>query len=280
MQRMVLDRGEVLEQARDWVWVPPDAVDEVTAEYRYVRYPSRTAIQWSQTDRPIDDLIAEMLDRVARDTYPVLRWWVSEATRPAGTEAALERRGFVHVETVEVLARALAAAGEGAVPDLAAPPDVTIVPVVDESTLRLAASIDAEIFDWAPMTEAQAEAELDEIQRGLATGHWRVLRFVALLDGEPVGTAGSTLAGPAVRLWGAGVLESARGRGAYRAMLAARLRWALEEGATMALVKGRAMTSAPVLRRAGFASYGQERCWQWTARPSHGSQGEPTPSRS
>jgi GNAT superfamily N-acetyltransferase len=86
-----------------------------------------------------------------------------------------------------------------------------------------------------------------------------------MLAGEPVGTAGSTLAGSAVRLWGAGVLEPARGRGVYRAMLAARLRWALEEGASMALVKGRTVTSAPVLRRAGFASYGQERCWQWSA---------------
>ena len=278
---MALDRSEVLEQASDWVWVPPDAVDEVTPDYRYVRYPSRTAVQWSQTDRPIDDLIDEMLDRVARDTQPVLRWWVSDATRPVGTEAALARRGFVHVETVEVLARELAAAGAGAVPDLAEPPDVTIVPVVDEATLRLAASIDAEIFDWAPMTEAQAHAELDAIQRGLATGHWRVLRFVALLDGDPVGTAGSTLSGTAVRLWGAGVVESARGRGAYRAMLAARLRWAVDEGATMALVKGRTVTSAPVLRRAGFTSYGQERCWEWTGPgPNADAGGALTPQTS
>ena len=34
---------------------------------------------------------------------------------------------------------------------------------------------------------------------------------------------------------------------------------------TSRLVKGRTVSSAPVLRRAGFASYGQERCWQWTA---------------
>lgn len=264
MSSMGLDRDEVLEQARAWVWVPADAVDEITLEYRYVRYPSRTAVQWSQTERPVDDLITELLVRVARDTHPQLRWWVSDSTRPADTEAALAARGFVQVETVEVLARELAASGEGALPELDVPPEVTIVPVVDEPSLRVAASLDAEIFDWPPITDAQAQAELDEIQRGLATGHWRLLRLVAKLDGKAIGTAGSTLAGPAVRLWGAGVLPPARGRGAYRAMLAARLRWGLEEGATMALVKGRAMTSAPVLRRAGFASYGQERCWEWT----------------
>ncbi len=262
---MSLDRAEVLSEARAWVWVPPDAVDEITPEYRYVRYPSRTAIQWSQTDRPADELISELLTRVERDTAPRLRWWVTDQTRPPDTEAALARRGFVLSETVEVLARALAATGEWALPDLAVPTDVTIVPVVDERTLRVAAAIDAEIFDWAPMTDAQAVAELDEIQRGLATGHWRVLRLVAELDGTPVGTAGSTLAGAAVRLWGAGVLGPARGRGVYRALLAARLRWALEEGATMAIVKGRTITSAPVLLRAGFVSYGQERCWEWSA---------------
>lgn len=265
---MGLSRDEVLEQARAWAWVPPDAVDEVTPEYRYVRYPSRTSVQWSQTDRPADELITELLARVARDTRPQLRWWVSDATRPEDTEAVLARRGFVQVETVEVLARELAAAGEGTLPDLDVPPAVIIVPVVDEPTLRLAAALDAEVFEWAPMTEAQAVAELDDVQRGLATGHWRVLRMVAVLDGEPVGTAGSTLAGAAVRLWGAGVLPAARGRGVYRALLAARLRWAVEEGATMALVKGRTVTSAPVLRRAGFASYGQERCWEWTGPAS------------
>jgi GNAT superfamily N-acetyltransferase len=262
---MGLDRDEVLAQARAWVWVPADAVDEVTAEFRYVRYPSRTAVQWSQTDRPIDDLITELLTRVERDTTPRLRWWVTDETRPPETEAALARRGFVLSETVEVLARAIEDEGGWALPELDVPPEVKIVPVVDERTLRLAAAIDAEIFDWPPMTDAQAQAELDEIQRGLATGHWRLLRLVAELDGTPVGTAGSTFAGSAVRLWGAGVHPAARGRGVYRALLAARLRWALEEGATMAIVKGRTVTSAPVLRRAGFASYGQERCWEWTA---------------
>ena len=267
---MALNRDEVLQQARDWVWVPPDAFDETTPEYRYVRYPSRTSVQWSQTDRPVDDLVDELLARVARDSRPQLRWWVSEATRPPDTEAVLARRGFVQVETVEVLAAELAASGDGALPELDVPPDVAIVPVVDEPTLRTAAALDAAVFDWAPMTEAQAEAELNEIQRGLATGHWRVLRFLATIDGEPVGTAGSTLAGSAVRLWGAGVLPPARGRGAYRALLAARLRWALEEGASMALVKGRTVTSAPILRRAGFASYGTERCWEWTGPPAPG----------
>jgi hypothetical protein len=36
---------------------------------------------------------------------------------------------------------------------------------------------------------------------------------------------------------------------------------AREHGATLALVKGRVLTSAPILLRAGFADYGEERCY-------------------
>jgi GNAT superfamily N-acetyltransferase len=66
---------------------------------------------------------------------------------------------------------------------------------------------------------------------------------------------------PDARLWGGGVVPEARGRGAYRAVLDARLRYAVDHGATLALVKGRVETSGPILRRAGFAAYGQERAY-------------------
>ena len=48
-------------------------------------------------------------------------------------------------------------------------------------------------------------------------------------------------------------------RGAYRAVLAERLRLAAEAGASLALVKGRVATSAPILARAGFRRCGGER---------------------
>jgi hypothetical protein len=60
------------------------------------------------------------------------------------------------------------------------------------------------------------------------------------------------------RLWFGAVVEAARGQGFYWAVLAARLAYAARHGATMALVKGRIETSGSILRRAGFAAYGQE----------------------
>ena len=53
--------------------------------------------------------------------------------------------------------------------------------------------------------------------------------------------------------------RAARARqGVYRAVLDARLSYAVAHGATMALVKGKIDTSGPILRRAGFAAYGRE----------------------
>jgi GNAT superfamily N-acetyltransferase len=85
---------------------------------------------------------------------------------------------------------------------------------------------------------------------------------LALVDAEPAGVGGVTIAGTTARLWDAGVVPHARGRGIYRAVLAARLGYAVEHGATMALVKGRTDTSAPILRRAGFTAYGEERTYR------------------
>ena len=79
------------------------------------------------------------------------------------------------------------------------------------------------------------------------------------MDGAPAATGGCTRAGAVARLWGAGTRPDLRGRGAYRALVAHRIAVAHELGATLALVKGRVATSAPILRRLGFTAYGQER---------------------
>jgi GNAT superfamily N-acetyltransferase len=82
--------------------------------------------------------------------------------------------------------------------------------------------------------------------------------LVAYVDGEPSGSGGVTMADGVARLWGGVVVPSARGQGIYRAVLDARLSYAVERGATMGLVKGKIDTSGPILRRAGFAAFGQE----------------------
>ncbi len=75
--------------------------------------------------------------------------------------------------------------------------------------------------------------------------------FVALLEGQIVGSASSTYVDGAVTLNGGAVLPHARGRGAYRALVAARWVDAVERG-TPALVTQAGAMSKPILERLGF----------------------------
>jgi len=94
----------------------------------------------------------------------------------------------------------------------------------------------------------QAAADRDTVAAGTGGA------VVAYLDGTPVGVAGVEVADGVARLWGGGVLEAYRGHGVYRAMVAARMTYAAEHGATMALTQGRSATSSPILQRLGFVS--------------------------
>ena len=114
---------------------------------------------------------------------------------------------------------------------------------------------------WESVEPDQAEIarQLKETLRDLAT--WSSFRVVAFADGEPVSTGGCTLTGEIALLWGAITLPASRGHGGYRALLAERLRLAREHGATLAMAKGRTLPSGPILLRAGFTDYGEERCF-------------------
>jgi GNAT superfamily N-acetyltransferase len=87
------------------------------------------------------------------------------------------------------------------------------------------------------------------------------VRVLADVDGEPASCAGVSVIDGVARLWGGATVPELRGRGAYRAVLRERLRIARERGATLALVKGRVDTSGPILSRAGFTAFDQERAY-------------------
>ena len=106
---------------------------------------------------------------------------------------------------------------------------------------------------------AEIARQLKETLQDLAT--WTSFRVVALADDEPVSAGGCTLTGEVALLWGAITLPASRGHGSYRAVLGERLRLAREHGATLAMAKGRALASGPILLRAGFTDYGEEQCF-------------------
>jgi GNAT superfamily N-acetyltransferase len=78
-----------------------------------------------------------------------------------------------------------------------------------------------------------------------------IVTYLAYLDGEPVATARGTFAEHGVVMNGGSTLPLARGRGMYRALVAARWDDAVERGTRYLTTVARPM-SAPILERMGF----------------------------
>ena len=259
---------QVLDATIAMEWRPGGAIEVLTDDYRLVRYPDWALdpafpvaqVTRSRSARPAAELIGEVAGRVGRWGLPGVAWWVSSGTRPADTEAVLRARGGTQIDAVSILARPL----DSGLPDLAVPGDVRVELVADERTFRAASMVAVRGWGRREPAAGTLDREFREVLRDLAA--WSSFRVVASAGAEPVSTGGCTLRGEpgqakVAQLWGAVTLREHRRRGAYRAVLAERLRLARAHGAALALVKGRAETSGPVLLRAGFAECDQERCY-------------------
>ncbi len=258
----------VLDAAAAMEFVPEGAVEVRTDDYRLVRHPDwmlgttvgAAQVTWSRTVRPLGDVIDEVAERVCGWGLPGVAWWVSAVSRPAGTGEALRARGAGLVDAMQVLARELGDDhGQPSVPS-----GITVELVRDERTFRAASAVSVQGWGSVEPDEAQIARQLKETLQDLAT--WSSFRVVAFADSEPVSTGSCTLAGEVAQerialLWGAITLLASRGHGSYRAVLTERLRLAREHGATLAMAKGRALASGPILLRAGFTDFGEERCY-------------------
>jgi len=263
----------VLDAAAAMEFVPEGAIEVRTDDYRLVRHPDwvlgptigAAQVTWSRTSRLLDEVIDEIAERVRGWGLPGVAWWVSAASRPTGTDQALRARGAGLIDAMQVLAREL---GD----DLPHPPEqggVVVELVRDERTFRAASAVSVQGWGTIEPDEAEIARQLKEALEDLAS--WSSFRVVAFADNDPVSTGACTLFGAAAQetiaqdkialLWGAITLPASRGHGSYRAVLAERLRLAREHGASLAVAKGRALASGPILLRAGFADHGEERCY-------------------
>jgi GNAT superfamily N-acetyltransferase len=95
--------------------------------------------------------------------------------------------------------------------------------------------------------------ELESSERS----HYR--SFVAVVDGEIVGSAGAIFGANAVFLAGGSTRQDMRRRGVYRALVRARWDAAAESG-TPALTVGAGTMSRPILERVGFTLVGWVDC--------------------
>jgi len=248
-----LDADRVRAAAARWVFVPVDAVDVTTEDYRLVHYADVSMVHGSVTGRPLPDVLAEIVGLVRAAGRPTLQWWVDDRTRPTDTEDQLAGLGLRMTERLEVLALPVASR-------LPTQPGVDVVEVRDPAGLELAGRLQSEVFGIPPPSPAVLEDQLRSVTV-VPEAEQLVRCYVAYVDGVPVGSAGGTVDGDALRFWEGSVLPAYRGRGVYRALVARRLRDARATTADFALVKAVDDTSAPILKRLGFTAYGEQRCW-------------------
>jgi GNAT superfamily N-acetyltransferase len=241
-----------------WVMEPEGSEVVETAEYRLVRFPERFGdplqVQWVRSARPAAVVLDEVVARAAGFGLPEALVF-AKLSAPDGFDEALLGRGAELVDTGDVLAMALPA-------DLTAP-DLAGLEVRWRTTPRAARdanTIGTTIFGGSPASDDDvarvAAADRETVDAGTGGA------VVAYLDATPAGVAGLMVVDGVARLWGGAVLEPYRGLGVYRAMVAARISYAVEHGAAMAFTQARTTTSAPILQRLGFVSYGQERVYR------------------
>jgi hypothetical protein len=231
--------------------VPGIAPRILTPRFSLNLSPSRAQSVTSRvrtTAADLDATIAEVRAHLKELGFHGNVWHVGPSTRPEGLGAMLRERGFVPatrpphepVLTSMVLVEPPAAASDPAI-------EVRVVSNLDEyvQALRVAMVAFNESEEDAAGWMAAAPtlwASQDGKER---------FTHIAFLNGKPVGfgfAAGST---SGILLGGSGVLPEARGRGVYRAMLAARWQHTQEMGGMGVAIQAGAM-SRPILDRCGF----------------------------
>lgn len=251
-------------ESLDQAALSDDLLQISTAHYRLVRYPQRllsptlpaAQVIRSRTSLPLDVVFDEVASVVHDWGLDAVHWWVTSATRPPDTEAYLLARGGVLSESIQILARELDADGAVGV----ASDGVDVQLVSDEGYLRDA--IDVEIHGWgrSACDEQELAHRWAEVRQHLERAS--DFQFVAYIDGRPVSTGSCRIEGEVGRLYGAVTLPAFRSRGAYRAILAARLRQIRDVGATIALTRGRPLTSGRILVQSGFTVHGLQNCYR------------------
>jgi GNAT superfamily N-acetyltransferase len=252
-------------EAIDYQLDSPGSIVVQTEDYYLVRLPDRLlsptsglAQAWISSARPFGDYAGEAEETVRKWGLHEIGWWIDVNTHAAVEESLIARGGEV-CDAYQLLALEL----NDSWLDIGAPEHgITVSLVHDRPTFDDAVQV--EIKGWnRPQVDASTIDDLyNEMLADLQT--WSAYAVVAYLRGTPVAVGRTRLFGEVVRLSGAVTLPTSRGRGAYHAILNARLRIAREHGATLALTRARPATSAPILHRAGFADYNDERCYRLT----------------
>ncbi len=183
----------------------------------------------------VEAVRAELHEILRKRGRTGLTWEVGTHATPGDLTERLLALGVVDDEPTP-LAVGMVLTGAPAVP----PPDV-VVRRAQTPEERLASARIAAIAFGGPVP-AEPPPPSDDANNVV---------YLAFVDGSPVARASASFGKRAVSLFGGSTLPEARGRGAYRALVAARWEDAVARG-TPVLVTQASPLSRPILARLGF----------------------------
>jgi hypothetical protein len=192
----------------------------------------------------LDDVLAEVRTALRERGRTQTQWEVGSSA-PEGLVDALLERGVEPEKDPYAVALVLTSEP----PPIA--PGLTARQIESLEELEAAMAVQWEAFEASPEEIEEAKGLLPERFRQKL-----YLRHAVWLDGEIVctGTAAATEHG--LLLYGGATKVSARGRGAYRALIRARWDDAVALGTPALITQGGAM-SRPILERLGFERVGE-----------------------
>ncbi len=182
----------------------------------------------------LSEVRAEVHEHVRRRGRAACSWEVGTHARPADLVERLHVLGLVDDEPT-----ALAIGMVLSEPPGVAPPDVEVRRVETDEEFYVAERIAAIAFGSPEPPRRRYEPDANNTI------------YLAYVDGTPVARGSAAFGERGATLFGGSTLPEARGRGAYRALVAARWDDAVARG-TPALVTQAGPMSQPILARLGF----------------------------
>lgn len=208
-----------------------------------VQGPTWAAVSDVHTD-DVEALIAQTRELVSPGKNPI--WWISPSCEPSDLYEQLLALGF---RTPPDRADWLHAMATTSAPPESPGVEVRRVETFDDFVTATQVAWDG--FGISEERRERERAHLRTVFDATRTPN-SPCGFVAYLDGEPVGVGRSVYSERGVFLIGGAVLEHARGRGVYRALIRARWDDAVERGTPGMIVEAMPDTSYPILKRLGF----------------------------
>lgn len=255
----MLSPDEILERSQ-WqtFWVPSDVVVVDRPELLYLSCPrDRTYLNMVTRTRAVASRYPQLIEEVRRaHRGRRSRWFVPPSVERAPLEGALDDAGYVLEGAYRV--SVLEPTRYRPRPT---PADLVVRPVLDKEALdQSVAVIDAAFGDLGARSLEDDARDL----RLCSEDDARVLRFVGYdRRGQPLAVGNMTLF-PNLSfglLWSGATVPHARGRGAYSALLAARIAAARQRGLALVGLLANERTSSPIVARQGFSQHGVGHYW-------------------